>query len=610
MKYLLYYWAERVRKFPLAKTGMRAGRDRENDLSFNYEYLDDFHLEITVKKDFITITDLNSTFGTLVDDKPLHQADIHVGQSFFIGGVEFFLKEGAPGPLEEFSPARELLPYFDRIKQENENRMIKNRDQGKIDIYGESLKKILHSGMKSDNINYFFLELPNYLGAVPPAVSVVVLAWEDGKITVLVSHNTDSARMDLLKQAVPEYEITGEPAVCRCSPVNGKQYYLYIYPCELPGQKGGLFFISPYSPAEMDDNMRRFFMGLSWSICLVSRLFASAAVTPASAPRACDFPVEIIAGSEKMHDLLQQCKKIAESSIFVLIEGESGTGKELFARYIHKHSHRCAQVYIALNCAAIPENLLESELFGYEKGAFTDASAQKKGKLEIASGGTLVLDEVGDMPLSLQAKLLRVLQEGEFYRLGGTTPIKVDLRVIAITNKNLKQLVKDEKFRQDLYYRLVHRSIVIPPLRERKEDISPLLNYFTGKFCKINRKIIKGCTLEAFEALHRYDWPGNVRQLENEIKSVVSLAPSGKSIDLDMLSCDVRSGCVEFDTVDQVVHGKPRTGVTPVNRKEWEVNKILEVLEKNNWNKTRAAKELNMTYRGLHKKMKRLGIEQ
>ena len=185
-----------------------------------------------------------------------------------------------------------------------------------------------------------------------------------------------------------------------------------------------------------------------------------------------------------MKELIQQAKKIASSDIFVLIQGESGTGKELFARLIHKYSRRSKKEFIAINCAAIPENLLESELFGHEKGSFTGAYTQKKGKLEVVSGGTLVLDEIGDMPVNLQSKLLRALQEKEFYRVGGTTSITVDLRIISITNKDLKQLITEGKFREDLFYRLVHRPITIPPLRERKEDISALINFFTLKFCQ------------------------------------------------------------------------------------------------------------------------------
>ncbi|MCP5053725.1 MAG: sigma-54 factor interaction domain-containing protein, partial [bacterium] len=185
--------------------------------------------------------------------------------------------------------------------------------------------------------------------------------------------------------------------------------------------------------------------------------------------------IDIIAENRQMKELIDQSKKIAASDIFVLIQGESGTGKEVFARLIHQCSPRSRGKYVAINCAAIPENLLESELFGHEKGAFTGAYAQKKGKLELASGGTLVLDEIGDMPLNLQSKLLRALQEREFYRLGGSTPIHVDLRLVSMTHQDIESLIAEGEFREDLFYRLVHRTISIPPLRERREDIPPLI---------------------------------------------------------------------------------------------------------------------------------------
>jgi transcriptional regulator with PAS, ATPase and Fis domain len=310
----------------------------------------------------------------------------------------------------------------------------------------------------------------------------------------------------------------------------------------------------------------------------------------------------IVAESRQMKELIKRSKKIAGSDIFVLIQGESGTGKELFARLIHKYSRRAKNKFVAINCAAIPENLLESELFGHEKGAFTDAHTQKKGKLEIASEGTLVFDEIGDMPINLQSKLLRALQEKEFYRLGSTTPITVDLRIISITNQNLKQLITDGKFREDLYFRLVHRTITIPPLRERKEDISALINFFTQKFCQQTNKKISGYSVKAFEALQDYQWKGNVRQLENEIHSIVNLTDDGETVGHDILSDEIKANTDE-DGIGQ----EARLFLGKMDTKS-EKTYILELLKKNNWNKSKTARDLNMTYRGLHKKMQRMGI--
>jgi transcriptional regulator with PAS, ATPase and Fis domain len=326
-----------------------------------------------------------------------------------------------------------------------------------------------------------------------------------------------------------------------------------------------------------------------------------------------------VAANLEMKQLIEQAIKIADSEIFVLIQGESGTGKELFARLIHSQSKRRDHQFVALNCAAIPESLLESELFGHEKGAFTGAYAQHKGKLELASGGTLVLDEIGDMPLMLQAKLLRALQESEFYRLGGSKPIKVDLRLMSLTHQNLEELIRQKKFREDLYFRLVHRTLEIPPLRDRPEDIPPLINHFSNQYCSLLKKSIKGYSVKAYDALQKYHWRGNVRQLENEIKSLVNLTDGGEIVDFDLLSRDIKKSYQEIpdnsESTDPrlwavIDPGSEETGKLPTFKFYAKPDKktILKYLEMNNWNKSKTAEALNMTYQGLHKKMNQLGI--
>ncbi|MGB9667533.1 MAG: sigma-54-dependent transcriptional regulator [Thermosulfidibacteraceae bacterium] len=243
--------------------------------------------------------------------------------------------------------------------------------------------------------------------------------------------------------------------------------------------------------------------------------------------------------SPRMAKVYEIVERVAPTKATVLITGESGTGKELVARLIHEKSGRKGR-FIAINCAAIPEALLESELFGYERGAFTGATTSKEGKFELADGGTLLLDEIGDMPYSLQAKLLRVIQEGEVDRLGGKEPKKVDVRIIASTNKDLLKLVEDGKFREDLYYRLNVVPINIPPLRERKEDILPLAEYFLERFCalyKVETKVLDEC---ARELLLNYDWPGNVRELENIMERAVILSGDNPVITSDDIFIESR----------------------------------------------------------------------
>src|SRR5213596_2265975 len=236
----------------------------------------------------------------------------------------------------------------------------------------------------------------------------------------------------------------------------------------------------------------------------------------------------IIGESPAIQEVLVKIEQMAPVSATVLVEGESGTGKELVARAIHDLSLRRAKPFIAVNCAAIPDTLLESELFGHEKGAFTGAAERRLGRFELANGGTIFLDEVGEMPAATQVKLLRVLEDRSFFRVGGTQPIKVDLRVIAATNRSLKEAVTLGRFRDDLYYRLNVLAIYLPPLRERRADIPLLVRTFISEFAKLHDRAFRGITPEALQILVEADWPGNVRQLRNLIESMVVLAPEGQ----------------------------------------------------------------------------------
>jgi Nif-specific regulatory protein len=232
----------------------------------------------------------------------------------------------------------------------------------------------------------------------------------------------------------------------------------------------------------------------------------------------------MVGTSSAMQAVYEQVHLVARSRATVLLTGESGTGKELVAKAIHCNSDRGSKAFVRLSCASLPETLLESELFGHEKGAFTGAVGRKEGRFELADGGTIFLDEVGEIPLGLQVKLLRVLQEREFERLGGKTTLKVDVRVVAATNRNLAREVREGRFREDLYYRLNVVPIHLPPLRERREDIALLAHHFLRRFCGENQKEIKGFSREALPVLTRYDWPGNVRELENAVERMVVMA--------------------------------------------------------------------------------------
>ncbi|UQZ89833.1 sigma-54-dependent Fis family transcriptional regulator [Deltaproteobacteria bacterium Smac51] len=244
----------------------------------------------------------------------------------------------------------------------------------------------------------------------------------------------------------------------------------------------------------------------------------------AQSPAAASGERPIITVNARMKKLMDLAKNVAASPATVLLQGDSGTGKELLARFIHQNSPRANGPFIALNCASLPESLLESELFGHEKGAFTGAVARKQGKFELADGGTILLDEISEMDLALQAKLLRVLQEGEIDRVGGKEPQKIDVRVIATTNRNLKEWVDSGNFRADLYYRLNVIPFYIPSLKERADDVPELAEHFRKKYASLNNKKVDGLSPAAVEALSAYDWPGNIRELENTVARGVLLA--------------------------------------------------------------------------------------
>ena len=321
---------------------------------------------------------------------------------------------------------------------------------------------------------------------------------------------------------------------------------------------------------------------------------------------------EIVSESPGMRDVLNFVRRVAISeATTILIEGENGTGKDLIAKSLHYQSTRQAEPFIAINCAAIPETLLESELFGYEKGAFTDARSQKRGIFELADKGTLFLDEIGEIPLMLQAKLLRVLEEQEFRRLGGLKDIKVDLRVLAATNKNLREAVKEGAFRQDLYFRLNVIHLTIPPLRERQEDIPALAKFFVEHYNKKFKRQILGLTPETMDLLIHYDWPGNVRELRNAIERAMILEDSsyiGTASLPITVSEDASIHVAGADGIAVAPLASPRIPDEGLSLEESERRLLVGALEKTGGNQTQAARLLRITRDTLRYKMKKFNL--
>jgi transcriptional regulator with GAF, ATPase, and Fis domain len=310
----------------------------------------------------------------------------------------------------------------------------------------------------------------------------------------------------------------------------------------------------------------------------------------------------IVGDSRAMNQLFEHLRQVVDTRVTVLIEGETGTGKELIASAVHYWSDRREKLLVAQNCAALPENLLESELFGHRRGAFTGALEDKKGLFELADQGTLFLDEVTEMPLTLQAKLLRALQEGEIRPLGSNQTRKVDVRIVAATNRELEKEVAEGRFREDLYYRLKVFPLRVPPLRERREDIPLLVDHFLKRYSQEFGKAIGGMGQQAMELLQAYPWPGNVRELENEIQRLVIQMPTGGFVAPQQLSARIR----ELEGVAGRIQASSGTLKERVEQVEKWI--VLEALREHGNNKSATAKTLGITREGLHKKLKALGI--
>jgi DNA-binding NtrC family response regulator len=316
----------------------------------------------------------------------------------------------------------------------------------------------------------------------------------------------------------------------------------------------------------------------------------------------------LVGTSEPIRQVLDFVRKVADSDSTVLVQGESGTGKELVARMLHFNSLRKDRPLVPVNCGAIPENLLESELFGHEKGAFTGAVQARMGRFELANGGTIFLDEIGEMSLSLQVKLLRVLQEKSFERVGGNRTIHVDVRIVAATNQNLEDLVEEKRFRHDLFYRLNVIPIVIPPLRERRSDIPLLIEHFLARFNQTKRTAITGIDQEALRLLSEYDWPGNIRELENMIERLVVLKKQGVVTAGDLPEKIGRRSAAPALPEQFIRFSEDGINLSR-EVEQYEQHLIIEALRKANGVTTRAAQLLHLNRTTLVEKLKRKGVD-
>lgn len=557
------------------------GRSKKCDFFLDESFVSKEHAEITVHSHWLDIKDMGSTNGTFTEKGEIQEARLDMNQWFRIGYLKFFLKEGN---AEEFVLSGKIQPLFSRISNAMAD---KEKTTEALNIlYTETLVEMLQIGFSLQGYGNLFQHAEELLKFTLKTGCLLLLSKREKMSRIesqwnyLKKYTADFNRIIKTKGLFQEVFKNKR---------SNSSYYSCSFPVHLTHQTQVLVYVTetPVSTDVMD-----FLEALALEISVIHSLIEH---NQSSQPgKKVEKAPEIITVNAKMLNLLSQSKKIAASNLFVLIEGETGSGKELIARFIHYHSKRSPGNFIALNCAAIPENLMEVDLFGHEKGAFTDAVTQRKGKLELASGGTLVLDEIGDMPLNLQAKLLRTIQEGQFYRVGGNQPIKVDLRIICLTNKNVKELMQKKIFREDLYYRIAHVSLNIPPLRERKEDIVPLVNHFMEVFSNETGVIIKGFSDRAIKVMETYNWPGNVREFQNEMLKILNLAETNDIIDIDMLKSEI----VAFYEANNPENWAP----------EMEKSQLMMLLEKHKWNKSLVAKELNISRTTLYEKIKKHGI--
>jgi len=561
------------------------GRSSKNDLSLDEPMVSEEHAKITVFKKHIVIEDLESTNGVFIDTTKINEAKIEINQNFRVGYLIFFLKRGNP---QEFVISEKVQPVLNKIS----NMFNAKRDETKEAIkllYTEPLIEMLQIGFSLEELGDILKYAKKTFDQTLKQGCLILLARENNNTIIESTWNYNKKYYslvfemlqfeDIFQRAYIDKKIDNSFSYCSFPFISSKRHLLLIY----------LLKTEKSIPVKNIE----FLKDLSVEVSIIDSLIEQSKTIPGKEDK--NAP-EIITNNQIFLNLLLKCKKIAVSDLFVMIEGETGTGKELIARYIHFKSKRSSGNFVALNCAAIPENLMEDDLFGHEKGAFTDAKDQKKGKLELSSGGTLILDEIGDMPLSMQKKFLRAIQEEQFYRLGGNQSIKVDLRIICLTHKSISELVDQQIFRKDLYYRLNHVTLKILPLRERKDDITPLINNFVTSFSKKSQVVINGFSDEAIKALESYDWPGNVRELQNEIFKIMSLAEDGDFIDLSMLK-------------DEIIHFYKERKTAGKEFNEAEKEKILRLLQKHKWNKTMVANEMKISRTALYDKFKKYDIK-
>jgi Nif-specific regulatory protein len=608
------------------------GRDPGNAISVNDPLVSRRHCSILNNEGKIRLVDLESLNGTFVNGAPTRDRTLEHGDRIKVGGSQFiFLLEddealmGAP-LLESFE---DQFTTAVTVKVEHEESVLLQPEKiaealppdGRLARDLAALLKISTavSGIrKAEELQVRVLEM--IFEVIPVERAAILLTGHNPDEFVSGTHRergSDAAHPFRISRTVARHVLRDGVALIGNDVLTDRAFEateslvasqirsLLSVPLMVFGAKLGVIYADTTHPgAHLDEDHLHLLTAIA-SVVAVALEHARYVEWLEGENRRLQEEINIehdmIGESARMRDVYQFVAKVSVADSTVLIRGESGTGKELVARAIHRNSKRANRPFVAINCAALTESLLESELFGHEKGAFTGAVAQKKGKIEVADGGTVFLDEIGEMAPPLQAKLLRVLQEREFERVGGTRPIKVDIRLIAATNRNIEEAIKAAAFRPDLFYRLNVVSITLPELRERREDIPLLATYFVQKYSREANRPVAGISPEAYTLLKHYDWPGNVRELENSIERAVVLGSSDHIRPEDLPETLVERK--EPSTASSTL--RYHDAVNSVKRQL-----IIRAVEQANGNFTEAAKLLNLHPNYLHRLIRNMDVRK
>jgi Nif-specific regulatory protein len=544
----------RKSKFPLAGV-LSIGRNSTNSICLDDASVSPDHCRISCENERFLLTDMDSDSGTFVNGIPVKQRVLSPGDEIAVGNSLFlFEMERTPSPARSAVQLDEDSAAGAQVEQLRHEELLYLRPDSLAALpHSERLARALSTLLKISTVigsirdveslqwqllGMIFDVIPAERGAIllvedtaeerPSPVAWDRVAGPDHPVHVsrALTRRVIDERISVLENEGPKLDAPGSP--------HGQgakiAHSLLCVPLSAGGPVLGVIYMDSSNPAtafSKDDlQLLAAIAGLAAIAIENARQFERLGVENQQLQTEVSLQHDMAGQGVRMRDVYQFIERVAPSESTVLIYGESGTGKELAARAIHKNSTRKDQAFLALNCAALTETLLESELFGHEKGAFTSAICQKKGLLEVAEGGTVFLDEVGELPLSLQAKLLRVLQERELVRVGGTRAIKINVRFLAATNKDLQKAVREEKFRDDLFHRLNVISLTLPALREHPEDIPVLAELFVARNAKKCNRIVRGISPEGRACLMKYDWPGNIRELENAMERAVVIGSS------------------------------------------------------------------------------------